>query len=223
VIRIGHRGAAALAPPNSIAGVRAALAAGVDMIEFDVSPGLVVAHDPGRPGPALRDFIAEAAKLAPPEVGFLVDLKAAGYEDEALEAVADAGLADRSTFASLEIRSLRRLAGHARTSFSYSRRHPGPLRDVFRRQAPRRYAASGAADATMRASLVTPRLVDAVHSNGGRVYAWTVNKGAAIERLAALGVDGVITDNPTVFASRPGGSANGTAAGTRPAPSAPRR
>jgi hypothetical protein len=96
VIRIGHRGAAALAPPNSIAGVRAALAAGVDMIEFDVSPGLVVAHDPGRPGPALRDFIAEAATLAPPEVGFLVDLKAAGYEDEALEAGGAAGRASRS-------------------------------------------------------------------------------------------------------------------------------
>ena len=36
VLRIGHRGAAALAPPNTIAGVEAALAHGVDMIELDV-------------------------------------------------------------------------------------------------------------------------------------------------------------------------------------------
>ena len=36
VLRIGHRGAAALAPPNTIAAVEAALAHGVDMIELDV-------------------------------------------------------------------------------------------------------------------------------------------------------------------------------------------
>ena len=36
LLRIGHRGAAALAPPNSIAAIEAALEAGVDMVELDV-------------------------------------------------------------------------------------------------------------------------------------------------------------------------------------------
>ena len=36
VLRIGHRGAAALAPENTIASFRAALAYRVDLIEFDV-------------------------------------------------------------------------------------------------------------------------------------------------------------------------------------------
>jgi glycerophosphoryl diester phosphodiesterase len=40
VLRIGHRGAAALAPKNTIAGMRAAIGAGVDMVEFDVAPRL---------------------------------------------------------------------------------------------------------------------------------------------------------------------------------------
>ncbi|MFL6042485.1 MAG: glycerophosphodiester phosphodiesterase family protein, partial [Gaiellales bacterium] len=54
MLRVAHRGAAALAPPNSMEGVQAALAVGVDMIELDVCPGLTVAHDVGRPGPRLE-------------------------------------------------------------------------------------------------------------------------------------------------------------------------
>ena len=52
-------------PQNTIESVRAALDAGVDMIEFDVSPGLVVAHDPGHPGPRLDTFLDELAGLLP--------------------------------------------------------------------------------------------------------------------------------------------------------------
>ena len=36
LIRIGHRGAAALAPENTLRSFRAAVEAGVDLIEFDV-------------------------------------------------------------------------------------------------------------------------------------------------------------------------------------------
>ena len=39
LIRVGHRGAPALAPDNTLASFDAALAVGVDMIEFDVLPG----------------------------------------------------------------------------------------------------------------------------------------------------------------------------------------
>jgi glycerophosphoryl diester phosphodiesterase len=61
------------------------------------------------------------------------------------------------------------------------------------------YGRSGARDATVRHDCVTPELVDAVHAREGRVYAWTVNSRAGIERMRALGVDGVITDDPTLF------------------------
>jgi glycerophosphoryl diester phosphodiesterase len=61
------------------------------------------------------------------------------------------------------------------------------------------YHRSGARDATVRHDSVTEELVEAVHARGGRVYAWTVNNRAGIERMRALGADGVITDDPRLF------------------------
>ena len=174
MLRIGHRGAAALAPENTIAAVRAAIAAGVDMVEFDVALALVVGHDGGRAAPALAAFLAELTEIAPPELGFLVDLKGHGYERETLAA----------------------LKGHVRTSATVS-----PGRWVpWNRIAPAAvYAESGARDATFRYDIVTAEAVAAVHENGGRAFAWTVNTRAGIERMRALGCDGVITDDPRLF------------------------
>ena len=44
-----------------------------------------------------------------------------------------------------------------------------------------------------------PRLVDAVHAEGGEVYVWTVDDAARIEKLRALGVHAVITNDPRLF------------------------
>lgn len=43
---------------------------------------------------------------------------------------------------------------------------------------------------------VTPELIDAVHRLGLRVVAWTVNDGARMAELAAMGVDVLVTDVP---------------------------
>jgi glycerophosphoryl diester phosphodiesterase len=45
--------------------------------------------------------------------------------------------------------------------------------------------------------LVSGRLVSAVHAAGGQLYVWTVDD--AIRALEALGVDGVITNDPRLF------------------------
>ena len=44
--------------------------------------------------------------------------------------------------------------------------------------------------------VLTPRFVDAAHGRGLEVHAWTINEASDMERLVALGVDGVITDYP---------------------------
>jgi len=50
--------------------------------------------------------------------------------------------------------------------------------------------------------LVSPRLVRSVRQEGGQLYAWTVDDGRRIDRLASLGVDGVITNDPRLFRAR---------------------
>jgi glycerophosphoryl diester phosphodiesterase len=44
--------------------------------------------------------------------------------------------------------------------------------------------------------LVTAELVAAAHRNGLEIHVWTVNDEAAMRRLLALGVDGIMTDYP---------------------------
>jgi glycerophosphoryl diester phosphodiesterase len=50
--------------------------------------------------------------------------------------------------------------------------------------------------------LVSPRLVRSVREAGGELYVWTVDDGRRIERMEALGVDGVITNDPRLFDPR---------------------
>jgi glycerophosphoryl diester phosphodiesterase len=135
---IGHRGAAALAPENTLVGFRAAVAAGVDLIEFDVlslaGGELVVAHSEDLHelshgavrGTVGSKALAELRALCPDlptldgaltffaeeatDVGVHVDLKS----PSAMEAVADAlgrhELAERSLVSSFHLGALRRLA-----------------------------------------------------------------------------------------------------------------
>lgn len=51
---------------------------------------------------------------------------------------------------------------------------------------------------SIRSSFVTGRMVEAAHEAGKAVHAWTVNERAELERLNALGVDDVITDQPVM-------------------------
>jgi glycerophosphoryl diester phosphodiesterase len=50
--------------------------------------------------------------------------------------------------------------------------------------------------------LVSKRLVDVVHAEGGEVYVWTVDDASKIEQLRELGVHAVITNDPRLFAAR---------------------
>jgi glycerophosphoryl diester phosphodiesterase len=214
MLRIGHRGAAALAPENTIASVRAALAAGVDGIEFDVCPGLIVAHDRGRPGPALADFLGDLRELAPAGTEFIVDLKDAGYEHDVLAACRQAGVAERCIFSTTAFAALANLNDVARTSATISAGRAW-LPVGRRTPAVAMYHRSGARDATVRHDAITPELVEAVHERDGRVYAWTVNSLPGIERMRSLGVDGVITDDPRLFHGTPA-DAGSASAGERP-------
>ena len=116
--RIGHKGAAHIAPGNTQASFDAALAAGVDMIEFDVLPEdmrapdtseLRLAHDDGHDvaaAPTLEEGLAHLAAEAFGGVELDVDLKLPGYERRVVEALRRFGLLERSLVSTQYMRSL---------------------------------------------------------------------------------------------------------------------
>ncbi len=227
--RVGHKGADMIAPGNTFASFDAALAVGVDMIEFDVLPErrtgrLILAHDPdaGRHGtsPTLEEALSHLASPPFDGIELDVDLKAPGYEERVVQGLRDAGLVDRSLISSQHPRSLARvqaLEPKLRLGWSVPRAAtdytttPGirlpvlALLWLYARTLPWRAGRAIRArrcDALMSHwRLVTPALVEAVRSAGGELYVWTVDDPAQIERLAAMGVTGVISNDPRLFHS----------------------
>ena len=63
-------------------------------------------------------------------------------------------------------------------------------------------AAHGARDAWPHHSLADARMIDEVHALEGRVIVWTVNAPRDVRRVAALGVDGICTDDVTLLNDR---------------------
>jgi len=135
---VGHKGADAIAPGNTLESFRAAVDAGVDTIELDVlwlrdahlpleqRAPLVVAHDWGdaeRRTP-LRLTEALDAFLEPPldRVEIDLDIKLPGREEELVEALRERGLTERAMVSTMELYSLGKileLAPELRRGWTY--------------------------------------------------------------------------------------------------------
>jgi glycerophosphoryl diester phosphodiesterase len=222
VVRVGHRGAAALAPENTLAAVEAAAAHGVDAVELDVLPGrdgaLVLAHGPEVPpdAPPLDDALALAARLG---LAVQLDVKVRGIEAAVAGTVRRAGLLERSFVSSYSLPILTAFAG-AEPALPLSLTYPEdrlgvsgsrllrpvvrPALAVMRARLPGRLPgwlrAAGARAATLNWSVVSPAAVAACHELGVAVYVWTVNDRALADTLVAAGADGIITDDPRILA-----------------------
>jgi glycerophosphoryl diester phosphodiesterase len=225
LIRVGHKGADHVAPGNTIESFEAALEHRVDMIEFDVLRArdgrLVLAHDyedaEGRDCLTLDEGLDHFAGKAYAAVELDVDMKLPGYEREVADGLVERGLAERSLVSTMFTESLDllgELAPGLRRGWSVPRIRRDYTRSalavpayavvrVMRARLPGRAAArirAGGCEAVMAHKvLVGARLVSAVHGAGGQVYVWTVDDAARIRALEALGVDGVITNDPRLF------------------------
>jgi len=226
--RVGHKGADLIAPGNTYASFDAALEAGVDMIEFDVLPEehgdrLILAHDyeeAARRSPhTLEEGLAHLASEPFGSVELDVDLKLPGYELRVLSALRDAGLLGRALISS-QYRSSLELLRTAEPGVRLGWSVPKLTRDPFRSRATRlpafvvlhmfrlvlpwraaRAIRERRCDALMvHWRLVTPRLVRHVRGAGGEVYVWTVDELPRLRELDGLGVTGVITNDPRLFA-----------------------
>jgi len=209
---VAHRGASIDLPENSLAAFEEAVGVGADLVELDVSPGLVVSHDTGGRGPLLGEVLD---LLAAHGVGAHVDVKGPGYERDVVEALAAAGLRERAVvstaFAAIG-RRVKALAPDLPVAIGYPRDRLGVSRFTW----PRGLTAAGAAAVRTAMPIRIPLLLRAAHADvlalhhalcsrasvaaahrgGAPLFAWTANDPELVARLAALGVDAIVTDDP---------------------------
>jgi glycerophosphoryl diester phosphodiesterase len=225
MLRIGHRGAAALAPENTIESLRLALELGCDLVEFDVHEvegALVLAHDqPARPDPALPTLDEALAFLAGTAAGAHLDLKASGAEEAVADALRSHGLIERTVVSSFRPETLLALGAAepgVRLGLTYpedrrglvQRRGVGPfirpaleaMQAALPLRVARLLAGAGASTAMLHFAVVSQAVVERCHAIGVPVLVWTVDEQPWVARLDAMGVDGVITNDPRIFGAR---------------------
>jgi glycerophosphoryl diester phosphodiesterase len=193
----------------------------------DGAPPLLVAHDWGdaaRRKPLTLDEVLDAFTRPPlDQVEIDCDLKIAGREDEVVEALGERGLVERASISTMEVSSLRVLRELDRGVrlgwtvpkvtrdwnsmpwakplviaglISLRRRLPGEVR--------REASGLGVRSIWAYDPVITPRLARACHDVGLELIAWTVDEPQEMQRLAALGVDGICTNDPRLFAELDG-------------------
>jgi glycerophosphoryl diester phosphodiesterase len=227
--RVGHKGADLIEPGNTRASFDAALRHGAEMIELDVlsertdgSGRLLVAHDyedmRAREPLSFGEALAHLAGERFAGLEFDVDVKIPGYERRVVEALREHGLLERSLVSCMFPEALARIRAiepALRLGWSVPRVRRDYTTDMltaipalavltgYRATLPRRARKAlrdGRYDAIMAHwRVVTPALMRAVREGGGELYVWTVDDAARIAKLTALGVDGIITNDPRLF------------------------
>ena len=220
---IGHRGAAALAPENTLLSIDTAIRLGVPWVEFDVqlhptSGELLLLHDltlnrttNGRglmvdqPYEALRALDAgrgqqiptlhEALDLIEQRVGVNIELKTAEGTGEAV-----AGVLRQYLDAGWPAEHFLVSSFHLPELWEFHQAAPEIPVGVLLGGVPLDWAGCAtelqATSVNLSSEFVDPRLVADAKAHGRKVYVYTVNDPAEMRTLRALGVDGVFTDYP---------------------------
>jgi glycerophosphoryl diester phosphodiesterase len=209
VERIAHRGAKREFAENTLPAFRRAVARGAQGIELDVhatADGVVIVHhDPeARLVAGRRRVIAESSwrsltlfkkaiprlsdvlETVPEAVTLYVELKGSGVERHVADLIRGSARCAVHSFDHGAVARMRELAPDVPRGILFDR-HPTDVESAME------YA--GARDVWPEWNSIDEQLVARVHAAGGRVIAWTVNDREAAVRLAALGVDGVCTDD----------------------------
>jgi glycerophosphoryl diester phosphodiesterase len=219
MLRIGHRGARAYEPENTLRSFKKALEIGVDAVEFDVRKTkdnqLVVIHDPDvkrtTDGEGLvseltldeiKGFSAEKGEKIPTlkealdfldkKVKIVIELKETGYEEKVLAAVHQNGLEKNVVIVSFKEEALRKakdLDSQVETGLIYVK-HKNPVKAAL----------------DLKASYLLPLYrfthtanVQKAHENGLKVIVWTINKPEEAAEYQKKGVDGIASDKPDIL------------------------
>lgn len=184
---------------------------------------LVIAHDWGDAEGRTPLKLTEAldAFLEPPLDGVEIDLdvKLPGREEELVEALGERGLVERAMISTMEMHTLRRvleLQPALRRGWTYpkvtkdwnSRRWAkGPvlaalvaMRHRLPGLAAQKLPQMGVEAMWVYHPLITPRLARICDLARVELIAWTVDDLPRMEKLVAMGVDGLCSNDPRLFA-----------------------
>ena len=218
MLRIGHRGARAYAPENTLASFKKALEIGVDAVELDVrktkDDQLVVIHDADvkrtTNGEGLvselslsqiKGFSSEGEKIPTLEetlvfldkkVKVFIELKEAGYEEQVLELICKYALEKNIVIVSFleeALKKVRELNGKVETGLIYAK-HRNPLK--------------AAVDLKANYLLSLYRFthtanVEKAHQKGLKIIVWTINDPLEVAEYVEKGVDGIASDKPDIL------------------------
>jgi glycerophosphoryl diester phosphodiesterase len=219
MLRVGHRGARAYAPENTLKSFKKAIEIGVDAIELDVRKTkdnqIVVIHDAdikrttngkglvsGLTLAQIKGFsseggekiltLQEALDFLDKKVKVLIELKEAGVEEQVLSIVHAQGLEKNVviiSFLEVALKKVRQLNKDIETGLIYAK-HNNPVKSALELKA--NYLV-----ALYRFSH-TANVLKA-HKNGLKIIVWTINTPEEAQKYAKKGVDGIASDKPDIL------------------------
>ena len=218
-MKIGHRGARAYEPENTLSSFRRAVELGVDAVELDVRKTkdneLVVIHNSDvnkttDGSGAVSDLTLEQIKRFVTDKGehiptleevldavgrrvkVLVELKEPGVEEKVLELIRRKGLMENVIVISFHedvLRKVRALDDEVALGLVYVR-HKNPIQSALE----------------LKAEYLLPLYrfthssnVKKAHEKGLKVIVWTINTKEEAAEYKKKGVDGIATDRPDVL------------------------
>ncbi|MFQ6080690.1 MAG: glycerophosphodiester phosphodiesterase [Candidatus Bathyarchaeia archaeon] len=222
MLKIGHRGARAYEPENTLRSFKKALELGVDAVELDIrrtkDGEIVVIHDADvdrtTNGKGLvseltlkeiKKFVTEKGEKIPTleealdfldkKVKILIELKETGLEKKVLSLIHEKGLEKNVIIVSFleeALRKVRELDDEVETGLIHVR-HENPIKAALE----------------LRANYLLPLYrfthtanVQKAHENGLKVIVWTINKQEEIAEYMKKGVDGIASDRPDILKVR---------------------
>ena len=223
---IGHRGAAALKPENTMASVLKAIEDGADWVEIDVQETaddvVIVAHDSDfmkLAGVNLKVWDATMEDIDQIDIGSWFGPEYADERTPTLRDVLEAAKGKAKVIIELKyyghdvdlenrVVALVEELGMQDDIATMSLKYPA----VQKMKTIRPDWRAGVLAATavgnlsglegdfvaVSAAMATPGLVNSVHAAGKDIYVWTVNDPLQMSAMASMGVDGLITDRPAM-------------------------
>ncbi len=216
---MGHRGAAALEPENTLRSIERAIHVGVDAVEIDVhltrDKKLIVIHDDTvdrttNGSGTVSSFsleeirrldagkgeriptLQEVIDLVRGQVRLVVELKEKGTEGPVAASIRENGLLDDVyviSFWHRLVRSAKALEDRLKTGVLLV---GCPVDTSVAKQA--------AADAlVMRYSFVDGEFVDLAHRDGLKVFVWNIDEPHLIAPYVDMGVDGIGSNDPRIL------------------------